>query len=98
MLRVHIDDAHAEATLRLEGKLVYPWMMELAHAWARLHNGLPHGTRTRIDISAVSYVDECGMILLEVLKRRDCEIFGSGVVATGILEDLGGRGPAARTS
>ena len=91
MLKIHVDDAPAVVTLRLEGKLVYPWTTELAHAWAGIDQGLPHARRVRIEIDNLSYVDDCGMVLLEVLKRWGCEISGSGVVAMGILEDLGGR-------
>ena len=98
MLRIHVDDASEEVTLRLEGKLVHPWTTELVLAWGSLNNGLPNGHKTRIDISEVSYADGCGMILLEVLNRWGCEIFGSGVVAEGILEILGGRDSAGKAS
>ena len=98
MLRIHVDNASEEVTLRLEGKLVYPWTTELALAWGSVTNGLPDGPKTRIDINAVSYADDCGMILLGVMKRWGCEIFGSGVVAKGILEDLGGQDSAGRAS
>jgi len=96
MLRINVDNSPEEVTLRLEGKLVYPWTTELALAWGSLNNGLPDGHKTRIDIGEVSYVDDCGMILLEVLRRWDCEIFGSGVVATGILENLAGGDSAGK--
>jgi ABC-type transporter Mla MlaB component len=66
-------------TLRLEGKLVGPWVEELALVCdesAHQHD------RLRLDLSAVSFVDAAGVALLRELLRRGVALAEcSGLVA-----------------
>jgi ABC-type transporter Mla MlaB component len=78
MLRItHGHDS--VSTLRLEGKLVGPWVAELA----RLCDQLSGSTdRLRLDLSAVTFVDRPGVALLRDLLGRGATLAGcSGLVA-----------------
>jgi hypothetical protein len=80
MLRITHTQGHDSAlTLRLEGKLLGPWVTELA----RLCNELPcPPNRLRLDFSAVTFVDGPGVALLRDLLGRGATLAAcSGLVA-----------------
>jgi len=68
MLRIHISDAAREtATIRLEGRVVGPWVDEVR----RVSEGiLAHGTRLVLDLSAVAFVGQEGIELFRALRDR----------------------------
>jgi hypothetical protein len=74
MLRItRILEPHSAPTLRLEGKLLEPWIEELLQECA---DGI------RLDLSAVTFVDTAGAMLLRQLIERGTEIVAcSGYVA-----------------
>ena len=80
MLRItHAQGHDATSTLRLEGKLLGPWVAELA----RSCNELPCSPDClRLDLLAVTFVDGPGVALLRVLLGRGATLAGcSGLVA-----------------
>jgi ABC-type transporter Mla MlaB component len=80
MLRItHAQDNDSSWTLRLEGKLLGPWVTELA----RSCNELPGSPdRLRLDLSAVTFVDGPGVALLRDLLGRGATLAAcSGLVA-----------------
>ena len=80
MLRItHARGHNSISTLRLEGKLVGPWVTELA----RSCNELPcPPNRLRLDLSAVTFVDGPGVALLRDLLDRGATLAAcSGLVA-----------------
>jgi ABC-type transporter Mla MlaB component len=68
MLRITYNLGHDSVlTLHLEGKLLGPWVTELA----RSRNQLPcPPNRVRLDLSAVTFVDGHGVALLRDLLAR----------------------------
>jgi ABC-type transporter Mla MlaB component len=80
MLRISQAQGHDSIwTLRLEGKLVGPWVTELA----RSCNVLPCSPGClRLDLSAVTFVDGPGVALLRDLLGRGATLTAcSGLVA-----------------
>ena len=80
MLRIsHTQEHDSIWTLRLEGKLVGPWVTELA----RSCNELPCSPGClRLDLSAVTFVDGPGLQLLRDLLGRGVTLAAcSGLVA-----------------
>ena len=80
MLRItHARDHDSVSTLRLEGKVLGPWVTELA----RSCNELPcPPNRLRLDLSAVTFVDRPGVALLRDLLARGATLAAcSGLVA-----------------
>jgi hypothetical protein len=65
--------------LRLEGKLVGPWVAELS----RVFGDMPYPpARLSLDLSAVTFADRAGLELLRDLLRRGAALAGcSGFIA-----------------
>jgi len=80
MLRItRIAGADPTKTIKLEGKLLGPWVDEVRKACAQAMAG---SSRTRLDLSAVTFVDAAGVALLRELIRQGVEIAAcSGYVA-----------------
>ena len=80
MLRITCTQGHDSVlSLRLEGKLLGPWVTELA----RSCNELPcPPNRLHLDLSAVTFVDGSGAALLRDLLARGATLAAcSGLVA-----------------
>ena len=95
MLRIHIERAPGLVTVRLEGKLIYPWVDELVRVWAELSEGPPGDRATRIDLDAISYVDDRGNTLLTVLRNAGCELHGSAPFIASVIEEVTASSPSA---
>jgi len=88
LLRIHIENQHEGVTLRLEGKLIDPWVAELVRVWMDLSRG-PHGGRAvKIDLESVSFVDAQGRSMLAALHRLGCELKGSGPFITAVIQEV----------
>lgn len=82
MLRVtQANGDHAGITLRLEGKLVEPWVNEVR----QLLNDADQSVHHRLDLGSVSYVDGAGVELLRELVDRGVEIACSSLYVTELL-------------
>ncbi len=80
MLRItHTPGPDSISVLRLEGKLLGPWVTELV----RLCNELPASPDClRLDLSGVNFVDASGVAVLRDLIGRGATLAGcSGLVA-----------------
>ena len=68
-------------TLKLEGKLLGPWVEELNRAWAELE--VPPSDLC-LDLSAVTFIDPAGIRLIGELLRQGAMISE----CTGFVEEL----------
>jgi anti-anti-sigma regulatory factor len=80
MLKItRIADDRLGVLLKLEGKLLEPWVGELIQVCEQPAAGM---NRIRLDLSAVTFVDEAGVRLLrELLDRGVAVAAASGFVA-----------------
>jgi anti-anti-sigma regulatory factor len=82
MLRItEITDGGPGVLLKVEGKLRGPWVEELSRVCSELSRGECRGIR--LDLSAVTFLDEAGIRLLRALMRG-----GSAVTASGFVAEL----------
>lgn len=94
MLRIHLEEHAGEVILRLEGKLIDPWVEELVKVWMKLADQFPSELAVvHIDLEAVSFVDEHGKSMLRMLRRIGCQLQGSGPFISAIIEDSLAAGP-----
>ncbi len=71
--------AGGSVTLRLEGRVIGPWVEELRQSCEPVLAG---GARLALDLSGVSFVDRDGVVLLRSLERRQVALLNcSGFVA-----------------
>jgi ABC-type transporter Mla MlaB component len=80
MLRItRIEMAEGGPLIKLEGKLLGPWVEEVSQACAMPD---PSAQRPRLDLAAVSYADTAGIALLRKLRDQEVTIVAcSGYVA-----------------
>jgi ABC-type transporter Mla MlaB component len=88
MLRIHIEHESEGVKLRLEGKLVQPWVDELVQAWLDLTTRLPRETPIHADLSEVSFVDARGKTLLASMLKAGCSVHGTGPFISAVIEDV----------
>jgi len=88
MLRIHIEHESEVVKLRLEGKLVQPWVDELVKVWMDLTTRLARPTPISVEMSDVSYVDARGKSLLASMLKSGCSLHGSGPFISAVIEDV----------
>lgn len=88
MLRIHVEDTTETTTLRLEGKLIHPLIDELFDQWMKLRARLSGNASIRIDLDAVSFIDERGRSMLHAMWRAGCELHGSGPFISALIEEI----------
>ena len=74
MLKISIKDESPVASLKIEGRLVGPWAMELGRTW---HDLWASARRMplRLDIRGVTFADQNGThILQEIVRETGAEI------------------------
>jgi len=69
MLRIwSVEPPEGTVILRLEGRLIGPWVEELRRSCDRV---LPTGAKLTLDFSEVSFVDRKGIELIRTLGNRN---------------------------
>jgi anti-anti-sigma regulatory factor len=81
MLRItHSPAPDATATLRLEGKLLGPWVAELGRVCGELG-----GASLRLDLAKVTFVDSTGVGLLRDLIGRGATLVACSALVSELL-------------
>ena len=63
-----MEPAKDTVTMRLEGKVIGPWVEECHHAWQAIQ--IDHGSKKLcLDLRGVSYIDDNGTELLRKIHR-----------------------------
>ena len=88
MLRLtRIAATHSTQTLKLEGKLLEPWVDEVRKACA---SGTDPSGRTSLDLSALTFVDAAGEELLRELIDQGIEIVACSSYVAELLRSSAG--------
>jgi ABC-type transporter Mla MlaB component len=84
MLRITRTVGHdLVATLKLEGKLQGPWVLEAHDAYA---HSAAQVSRTCLDLSGLTFADEAGAALLRDLIRSGAQVVGCSSYIAELLE------------
>jgi ABC-type transporter Mla MlaB component len=70
-------------TLKLEGKLQGPWVLEAHDAYAR---SAPQASGTCLDLSSLTFADEEGAALLRELIRSGARVVGCSSYIAELLQ------------
>lgn len=89
MLRINYAQTGTEQRWTLCGQLMGPWVDELADCWRQL-SGVAAGSRSVVDLSDVTFIDESGEKLLGEMRSRGVEFVAAGVDTKHLLENLKG--------
>src|SRR5580698_634117 len=90
MLRINYVQTDAERRWTLCGQLRGPWVEELAGCWRQLR-GNDSGSRSVVDLTDVTFIDESGERLLSEMRGKGVEFVAAGVDTKHLLEDLKGQ-------
>ena len=89
MLKITIHDADGQLRLELEGRLAGAWVCELEHCWHTAKAS--HAYRTlEVDLTSVTFIDQAGHYLLQLMHRDGVSLAGSGLMLQDILDDMAG--------
>lgn len=88
---IRINRIRERSTLRLivEGTLSGAWVDELEKCWLEL-TAARHDEQVTADLSGVSYVDDKGRQLLKRMFCEGAELWATGVMTKGIIEEIAG--------
>ena len=82
MLRIEKTKADGISTVRLEGKLLAPWLGEFNSLFGE---SVPLGSM-HLNLKDVNYIDAAGLELLRGLRRRGLRIVASSAFVAELLE------------
>jgi len=88
MLRVTVHNDDIVATIELQGKLTANWVGPVLETWNTLSLT---GQTVSLDLSAVSYIDKAGRLLLAQMHARGVRLAGPGLMIRGVIEEITSR-------
>ena len=89
MLKITIHDADVPLRLELEGRLAGAWVCELEHCWHTARASHPN-RKCSVDLRSVTFIDQAGRYLLQLMHRDGVRLVGSGLMMQDILDDVRG--------
>jgi anti-anti-sigma regulatory factor len=84
MLRITPTDGDGERTLRVEGRLVEPWVGELL---GTCREAAGAGWRLVLDLSGVTFVDAAGLACLRDLREQGAVLRRCSAFINELLKD-----------
>lgn len=88
MLRIHVENEGNAMRLRLEGKLIHPWVDELFRVWMEVSPRIPGHWDMCVDLSEVSFVDARGKAMLAAMRRAGCSLQGPTPFIEAVIEEV----------
>jgi hypothetical protein len=89
MLKITLHDATGQPCLELEGRLAGAWVCELEHCWHTARASRPN-RKLAVDLTGVTFIDQAGRYLLQLMHRDGVRLVGSGLMMQDILDHIGG--------
>jgi outer membrane protein len=85
MLRITTFDQGTTLMMKLEGKIVGPWVEELERGWRAAQGS---NRDLVIDLTAVTFIDAAGKRLLMAIYGQGGRLVGSGLMAKSTIEEI----------
>jgi anti-anti-sigma regulatory factor len=89
MLKITIHEADGPLRLELEGRLAGAWVCELEHCWHTAKASHPN-RKCSVDLTGVTFIDQAGRYLLQLMHRDGVRLVGSGLMRQDILDYIAG--------
>ncbi len=86
MLRVTKTNQNETVTLKLEGRLVGPWVQEVTRVWDDTA-GTPTGGYV-VDLRSVTFVDSPGRALLATMSRHGAQLIATDCLTRNIVDEI----------
>lgn len=91
MLRITPDCSNDRVKLRVEGRLMGPWVQELDRCWRELSSDQQRGAV--VDLTGVTFIGEDGKLLLTELWRQGATLYATDCLTRSIVDEITGDGP-----
>jgi ABC-type transporter Mla MlaB component len=88
VLRIHVENEPDAVRLRLEGKLIHPWVDELFRVWMEVSPRIPGHWQVLVDLAEVSFVDAHGKAMLAAMRRAGCSLQGPTPFIEAVIEEV----------
>ena len=92
MMRITIHEQAGTLILQVEGKLVGPWVSELANCWQQTLSSRPFST-VRVDLSEVTHVDAGGKQLLATMHGQGAELIAACCLMKAVVAEVAQTSP-----
>ncbi len=93
MLRITVQEGERAQTIKLEGKIVGPWVQEFSRAWHSLAGSLG-SKELHLDLCGVAFVDAKGRQLLrEIYQRTNSSFLADSPLTRYFADDAMQRSP-----
>lgn len=93
MLKITIHEDAKARTMRLEGKIVGPWVEEVSRAWQSLAPSLG-SKELRLDLRGVAFVDSEGVKLLrEIYGKANARFIADSPLMKYFVDEAMGKSP-----
>ena len=86
MLKVTTTNQNQTVTLKLEGKLVGPWVQEVTRVWDDTAR-TPRGGYV-IDLRSVTFIDSPGKALLATMSRHGAQLIATDCLTRNIVDEI----------
>lgn len=86
MLKITRRDEGGTAVIQVEGKLAGPWVKELESCWRSA--GAEQTRPVRVDLTAVSFIDEAGETLLRTMHEERVDLRARGCFTTCLIQSI----------
>jgi hypothetical protein len=86
MLRVTTMDENQTITLKLEGKLIGPWVEEVTRVWTDTARS-PRSSYI-VDLRSVTFIDNPGRALLRAMSERGARFVASDCLTRTIIDEI----------
>jgi anti-anti-sigma regulatory factor len=86
MLKITRRNEGGTAVIQVEGRLAGPWVKELESCWRSA--GAEQTQPVRVDLTAVSFIDEAGEALLRTMYQEGVELKARGCFTTCLIQTI----------
>jgi len=87
MLKITVQKGSGEKVIKLEGKLVQPWIKEFEAIWQELL-AARNGSALIVDLRSVTYAGEDGKQVLRQAHQAGARLLASGPLMSSIVKQI----------
>jgi hypothetical protein len=91
MMKIEICEDSGRLAFKVEGRLAGPWVYELERCWRSARENRPKGAFL-VDLTGVSYIDQAGQYLLELMHRDGANFAAAGLMTQSIVNQITEKG------
>lgn len=87
MLRIRVHGNPRVLTLKLEGRLAGPWLLEMEECWRSVVASQREPV-VRVDLTELTSIDAAGKVCLAVLHRQGAEFIAPDFLTKALVAEI----------